>query len=342
MRRWAIVVAAIFPLLGACASQEGSAREQCGPPPAAGVASADEWLGRIAADPENIALAVDDGRGGRIEHRVDALQPVASAMKIVPLAAYARAVAVGALDPQERVPVTEWERWYLPRTDGGAHERARTRLPGDTLTLDQMVSAMIRESDNAVPDYLRDRLGDQALIDAAAAGGWRDYVPSTKLGETIRLLTPGGDDWAMARRYASDAEYRAAVQAPGVAPSFERLVAWAETTHNASVRQLASMHRAIASGSLGPGADIARTHLEWQQPPAGFAAVGSKGGSYPGTLSDAIYLRRTDGTVATAVLLNRRMPEPLWTSALATLSEQEVLLRAMIEPEMWRRLACAV
>ncbi|WP_431970150.1 serine hydrolase [Nocardia sp. bgisy134] len=132
---------------------------------------------------------------------------------MVPLAAYARAVATGALDPQERIAVTDWERWYLPGTDGGAHDTARTRLPGDTVTLDQMVSAMIRESDNAAPDYPRDRLGDQALIEAAAAGSWTGYSPSTKLGDAIRLLDPAvTDPWAAARRHAADPGYRTEIQ----------------------------------------------------------------------------------------------------------------------------------
>ncbi|WP_241961784.1 serine hydrolase [Rhodococcus opacus] len=49
-------------------------------------------------------------------------------------------------------------------TDGGAHPKALQRLgvtePDASVSLEQMVTAMIQESDNAVPDYLRDRLGD--------------------------------------------------------------------------------------------------------------------------------------------------------------------------------------
>ncbi|WP_309139076.1 serine hydrolase [Nocardia cyriacigeorgica] len=340
VRRLAMVVAAVIPLIAGCSSPS-AADESCEPAPAAGVATADEWLGRVHADPANISLAIDDGQGHTIERRADDQQPIASAVKVVSLAAYARAVAAGALDPHEPVPVSDWERWYLPGTDGGAHPAARARLTGETVTLDQLVSTMIRESDNAAPDYLRHRLGDQALIDAAAAGGWHDYTPSSKLGEMIGLLDPGSDDeWALAERYTNDADYRTTIQSKTM-PPLDIQWAWAETTATGSARQLASMHRAIATGSFGPGSEVARAHVEWQQPPAGFAAIGFKGGSYPGVLADAIYLRRADGTVATAVLLNRRMPEATFASALATLSQQEVLVRAMTEPAMWRRLACA-
>jgi beta-lactamase class A len=336
----AIVAAATLPLLAGCSNQQ-RAEQACAPALTAGVLSADEWLGRIQQDPNNISIAVDDGKGHTVERRADDQMPIASAVKVVPLAAYARAVAAGTVDPREQVPVAEWERWYLPGTDGGAHPQARTRIQGDTVTLDQMVSAMIRESDNAVPDYLRDRLGDQALIDAAEAGGWHGYVPSSKLGEMIRLLEPGVDDWTAARRYASDSAYRAAIQSKPL-PPFDVQAAWVDTTPKASARQLASIHRAIADGKFGPGSDIARAQLEWQQPPDGFVAIGFKGGSYPGVLADAIYLRRADGTVTTAVLINRNMSDETWRVAMSSLSEQEVLVRAMIEPDMLRRLGCAV
>src|SRR5689334_13364850 len=54
---------------------------------------------------------------------VNADQPMAlaSTIKIVVLAAYAREVAAGRLDPQAELPIGEWERFYLPGTDGGAH-----------------------------------------------------------------------------------------------------------------------------------------------------------------------------------------------------------------------------
>ncbi|MGW0182434.1 serine hydrolase [Nocardia sp. NPDC003345] len=341
MMRIRIVLAAmLMPLVTGCAGTEPTA-PACGPQPESGVASADGWLGRIGTEPETISVYVDDGRGQVVQRRAGEPQPTASANKVVPLAAYARAVADGELDPRERVPVSEWERWYLPGTDGGAHEQARARLGGEAVTLDQLVSAMIRESDNAVPDYLRDRLGDRALIDAAAVGGWEDYRPSSKLGEIIRLLEPGGDEWDTARRYASDPAYRADIRSRPL-PALEAQAPWAETTATASAHQLASIHRALADGSFGTGADVAQAQLEWQQPPPGYEAIGFKGGSYPGVLADAIYLRATDGTVTTAVLLDHRMPIDVWAEAVTTMSHQQVLVGAMTDRQMARRLACAV
>lgn len=101
-----------------------------------------------------------------------------------------------------------WNAYHLPDTDGGAHEAALNRLkPGVTLTLDELVSAMIEES-NAALDLLRDRLGADALHEIAqtpvgafngetlrAFGGCtlpadvclQNYI---KAGEQVRLTFP--------------------------------------------------------------------------------------------------------------------------------------------------------
>lgn len=63
-------------------------------------------------------------------------------------------------------------------------------------------------------------------------------------------------------------------------------------------------------------------------------------GSLPGVLADAMYVRRPDGTVATAVLLADDMPESDWIAALTTLPQQ-VLLAAMTDPDVAAQLACA-
>ena len=101
---------------------------ECVPTPAADVTTAEGWIGYLAENSDTVAIAVDDGNGGTFEQRPEERQPLASAVKVVHLAAYARAVAAGELSPDERVPLADWERWHLPGTDGGAHPRALERL----------------------------------------------------------------------------------------------------------------------------------------------------------------------------------------------------------------------
>ncbi|MGH3670255.1 MAG: hypothetical protein ACRDSH_06415, partial [Pseudonocardiaceae bacterium] len=77
----------------------------CGAPPPAGVDTALAWTGYIAAHRSDVALAVDDGRGVRVMFRPDEQQPLASAVKVVHLAAYGRAVAEGRVHPGDPIRV---------------------------------------------------------------------------------------------------------------------------------------------------------------------------------------------------------------------------------------------
>src|SRR5262245_30534076 len=62
--------------------------------------------------------------------RVNAFRPMplASTIKIFVLAAYAREVAAGRLDPQEPIPLGAWDSFYFPLTDGGAHADSLSEL----------------------------------------------------------------------------------------------------------------------------------------------------------------------------------------------------------------------
>ncbi len=130
---------------------------------------------------------VDDGRA--IFLNADEPLVLASTMKIVVLAAYAEAVAAGALDPAERVPVAELERHYLPLTDGGAHAAGLQRLglPVDdfgfaqdqsaTVALDDIARIMTHDSGNAETDYLIARLGAERMAAILEGGGLAHHTP---------------------------------------------------------------------------------------------------------------------------------------------------------------------
>lgn len=137
------------------------------------------------ADPADPAILVNP----------DQPMPLASTIKIVVLAAYAREVAAGRIDPNQAVTVAEWERFYLPGTDGGAHAeslQARgiatdaqgfAQDPGATVTWNVLARSMIRFSDNAATDLMLERLGDGALRATLAEAGLRKHpLPLSILG----------------------------------------------------------------------------------------------------------------------------------------------------------------
>lgn len=162
----------------------------------------DDLVKFIATHPDSAAIVVYtvDGSGSPIEDRsavfCNADQPlvVASTMKVVVLAAYADAVSQDALDANERIPVDDWERWYLPGTDGGAHVNSLASLglaaddlgfardQAATVSLDDLARIMIHYSGNAATDYLIARLGPDKLAEIMSDLGLEHHTP---LGPTL-------------------------------------------------------------------------------------------------------------------------------------------------------------
>lgn len=98
----------------------------------------------------------------------DRLQVTASVYKILMLVAYAEAVVAGDLDPATVIPRDDWARFSV-RRDGGALQSAFNRFGSpESITLDQMMSAMLIESDNAAPDWLLAELGRARVAEVAA------------------------------------------------------------------------------------------------------------------------------------------------------------------------------
>lgn len=369
MRRTiALPVACVAVLvIGGCASSTSSSEapspeaqehSTCDPITSTDLNTQDGWLGLIDQAPETVSLVFDDGRGRSVEHRPDEQQPLASAVKVVHLGAYARAVAAGELDPDEQIPLLDWERWYVPGTDGGAHPAALDRLgipndgisasdPAGTVRLDDMITAMIQESDNAVPDYLRYRLGDDALVDAAAAGGWDGFQAPTLVTSTLSLFDPSlgeGDRWATANRWAFDQQFRTDISETLQVPSYDEQVDGVQDRSVAgSAAELNGVYRAFADGSYGEESDVVLRHLEYQPAPEGAVGIGFKGGNLPGVLTQAFELRREDGTVATAVWLTEGLTADRYEAALAGLgSQQGLIVDALDSSSALDRIACVV
>jgi len=235
---------------------------------------------------DDVSIVADDGRH-HLAHHADVPRVLASTIKVVHLLAYTTAVA-GGLDPAEPVRVGDWDAWHPFEGDGkvgaGAHLRALTSLgvdcdefgvardPEQVVTLDAIATAMIAVSDNAAPDYLRARLGDDALRAAAASGGWPDPDLRWFCGETLRSFYPGEPD--LTARFTEDPAFRRDVldRVRGEPISAEAEWAWTQGTARGTAAELFAFHRHLA-GEDSPAAAHARRILG--------GTVLFKGGSLP-------------------------------------------------------------
>ncbi|MEU0537763.1 serine hydrolase [Amycolatopsis tolypomycina] len=229
----------------------------------------------FAEHPDDVSIVADDGRH-HLAHHADVPRVLASTVKVVHLLAYTTAVAEGGLDPAEPVRVGDWDAFHPFEGDGprgaGAHRRALTALgvgcdefgvahdPGRTVPLDAIATAMISESDNAAPDYLRARLGDDALRAAAAGGGWPGADLRWFCGETLRSYFPGETD--LTERFTGDPAFRREVldRVRGEPISEQAERAWTRGTARGTAAELFAFHRHLATAGTA-AAGLARRKL---------------------------------------------------------------------------------
>jgi hypothetical protein len=291
----------------------------------------------FAAHRDDVSVVADDGRN-HLTHNAGVPRVLASTIKVVHLLAYTTAVA-GGLDPAEGVRVGDWDTWHPFEGDGprgaGAHHRALTALgiacdefgvardPEQLVPLEAIATAMITESDNAAPDYLRARLGDEALRAAAASGGWPGPDLRWFCGETLRSYFPG--EPGLTARFTRDPAFRREVldRVQGEPASAEAEWAWTQETAQGTAAELFAFHRHLA-GADTPAAAHARRILGGD--------VVFKGGALP--RSRGFGLSAGGATIAMFYTGTGFPDVPLRTFGLAILSDLPAFARDLgVRPE---------
>ena len=279
---------------------------------------------------DDVSIVADDGRH-RLAHHAGVPRVLASTIKVVHLLAYTTAVADG-LDPAEPVRVGDWDAWHPFDGDGpvgaGAHLRALTSLgiacdeygvardPEQRVPLDAIATAMISVSDNAAPDYLRARLGDEALRAAAAGGGWSDPDLRWFCGETLRSFFPGEPD--PTPRFTGDSAFRREVldRVRGEPISAEAEWEWTRGTARGTAAELFAFHRHLAIAD-NQAAELARRKLG--------GTVRHKGGVLPRCRGFGL---STDDAVVAMFYTGTGFPDvPLGRFGLAILSDVPAFAR---------------
>ncbi|WP_404454544.1 class A beta-lactamase-related serine hydrolase [Virgibacillus necropolis] len=126
---------------------------------------ADYVLKFIAKNPKRASLSVVRNGMNLVDFQSDQLRPLASTVKILVAFEYSQQAAQGEIDPDQQIKTDELARYYLPRTDGGAHEawlkmmQEQELLQNGSVSLREVAKGMISHSSNANTEYLMMRLG---------------------------------------------------------------------------------------------------------------------------------------------------------------------------------------
>ncbi|MFO7538904.1 MAG: serine hydrolase, partial [Chloroflexota bacterium] len=248
------------------------------------------------------------------------------------------------------------------------------RDPAATVTYDQMIWAMIRFSDNAAPDYFLDLFGPEVVSAVMAAAGleprpllphaglvltWQNHEQQVLTAASLAELSVLERDiyearvWEMQTAFLhsewgeAERAWRRDNRRP---PNPHRLeMAAANRLDNmGTAREFADIMAGVVSGTF-LSADVSaimRPHLEWPMAfpgnQAAFHALGTKGGSLAGLLTEATYYIPSSGQFGeqprVVVLFMREMPFAAWLRLSQTFTQQQFALEIATNPEFGQQV----
>jgi D-alanyl-D-alanine carboxypeptidase len=324
-------------------------------------------LDYIALHRDHISLAAfeigDEANG--IFVNADTPRPLAGAVELQLLLGYSAQVARGELDPETPVSVADWERYWLPRTDGGAHDyslqslQARGAVKDGKVRLDDLAQLMARYNDDAAADYLLGKLGRAQVDGLPAQLGMPEQEPAWPMSGQIlswqntQLDTNVGELGeryrALDRRSYADVAWQlsAALEDPARSQKERermqdegltlRLGEQAELTRitspRGSARAYAQLMAKVAAGQL-EGSERARAALAWPLQKAElqeqFEAVSTKPGSLPGVLTSAYYARpKGKNGIRVLALFMEQLPTAVWLQLMQKFLHQRFELKVL-------------
>ena len=304
----------------------GDAPAATPPSLAASVATPDGLLNWISRHPSNAGLAVLQDRGGSaISFGANRRYPLASTRKVL----VAGALTASDDKLSQRVSREFVERFYVPGTDGGVHKKAK--LDAARPTLRQLLRAAIEVSDNASADVLLDRVGAKAVDAWARRQGLTDQDPILPVfGE----LAAWGRDPEWAKRSPSERARRALALAREVPAEQVRVPDVAEQRRLAAYSvagvpaQWARLMRRI--GRRGDPELVSA--LDWPRRQSKrmtrrFDRFLAKGGSLPGVITEASYVRPARRAGTAVALFLRDLPADVEQTLQKTFAQQDLIVR---------------
>ncbi|WP_091228094.1 serine hydrolase [Fontibacillus panacisegetis] len=123
----------------------------------------------IVKNPDRASFYVMENGKILVNTGAEIKRPLASVVKIMVLAEFAEQVSAGMIDVAEEVHLSSLNRFYIPKTDGGAHSKWLDNLKEQGLdleakcTLKEVARGMILYSSNANTEFLIEKLGLEAI-----------------------------------------------------------------------------------------------------------------------------------------------------------------------------------
>ncbi len=310
-----------------------------------------------------------------IFYNSDIKRPLASTIKIIVLAEYARQVNQGLLSPQELVNIEDIDLYYLPRTDGDAHPGAIAELKqkqyinsANQVELHHIPWAMIRYSDNAATDYLIQRLGRENLnhlvellniknqdVPLPIIGqilSWSNHTCTDTFAERLQkyqAMSPdeyGNEVYRLTQIWEGDEEFRRNQLTHITSTKWLKLKEQQAMAHALNGKGTAigytQLMEIIYRGLLisSEADQIMRQYLEWTMEfPSNqqqLDTFGAKNGSLAGIITEAWYLKpKNANNGKITALFFENIPPGAWFNLLQNYIQQEFLYKLLTDEDFF-------
>lgn len=179
--------------------------------------SANKVLATIEKRPQSASIHLRLNDKSVATLNPDTLTPLASTVKIIVAIEYAEQAAAGEIDPDMLVPLAELDKFYVPKTDGGAHrafvKHYADRISNNAISLRRVAKGMIAFSSNANTEYLMHLLGLDRVNRRVEQVGIKEHtliyplVASMFVADELVAETGNKQSIAARVRELSDTEY---------------------------------------------------------------------------------------------------------------------------------------
>jgi len=155
--------------------------------------TADSLLNFIKQNKERSSLFLKKNDTVIARLNEDKLMPLASTVKMMVAIEFAKQAAHNVFNKNEKLPLSELNKFYIPNTDGGAHprwinyERSLGHIINDSVELIDVARGMIIFSINANTEYLMDLLGIDKIQNNIQLLGLKEHTPIYPLVSSLFL-----------------------------------------------------------------------------------------------------------------------------------------------------------
>ena len=146
-------------------------------------------------DNEQVSLAIHYNQQNWVEMNTKKPLPLASTVKIIVAIEYAQQAAEGRINSQQLVSLEDLQTFYIPKTDGGAHEAWLKQLKQDNkiennfVSLNEVANGMIAYSSNANTEFLMELLGLENINKVLEQLNLMDHEPLYPIVSSLYIPT---------------------------------------------------------------------------------------------------------------------------------------------------------